>query len=76
VIKKVPLLEYAPPGSKDLAEMVVKEFSDPSVKSVLLKDHGTVSVGKDLEDAIKISEWLEDAAFHSYLSIQMKKQVI
>lgn len=75
VIKKVPLVEYAPPGSTDLAEMVIKEFSDPSIKSILLKDHGTVSVGKDLEDAIKISEWLEDAAFHSYLSIQMKKPV-
>jgi len=71
MIRKVPLVEFAPPGSKDLADMVVKKFSDPTVKAVLLRGHGTVSAGEDMEDAIKISEWLEDAAFHAYLSLQI-----
>lgn len=68
IIRKVPLVEYASPGSMDLAELVAKPFSDYSVKVALLKGHGAVCIGEDLEEAIKISEWLEDAAFHAYLS--------
>jgi ribulose-5-phosphate 4-epimerase/fuculose-1-phosphate aldolase len=71
IIRKVPLVEYASPGSMDLAELVAKTFSDHSVKVALLKGHRTVCVGEDIEEAIKISEWLEDAAFHAYLSLNL-----
>lgn len=71
IIRKVPLVEYASPGSMDLAELVMQAFSDHSVKAALLKGHGTVCVGEDIEEAIKISEWLEDAAFHAYLSLNL-----
>ncbi|MEM2145055.1 MAG: class II aldolase/adducin family protein [Candidatus Jordarchaeaceae archaeon] len=71
-LKKVPLVEYAPPGSSELGNYVVEGFRDPKVKAILLKKHGVVTVGSDIHQAFHINEWLEDAAKVAFLSSIIK----
>lgn len=59
---RVPVVGYAPPGSAELARMVVEAFRDPRVSAALLKDHGVVVAGRDLRDALDLAEVVEDAA--------------
>ena len=58
---EVPVTKYVPPGSKDLAEEVVRVLGkDKSV--VLIRNHGAVAVGKDLENAYHAALLLENEA--------------
>lgn len=68
VLKKVPMIDYCPPGSEDLAAKVIACFGDGEVQVALLKGHGTVAVGKNMIEACKITEWTEDAAKEAFLS--------
>jgi ribulose-5-phosphate 4-epimerase/fuculose-1-phosphate aldolase len=61
ILKKVPLLAYAPPGSQELANIVTRTFSDRTVLSALLGGHGVVAVGADIYEAFKYVDWTEDA---------------
>lgn len=61
-LKKVPLVEYAPSGSEELAHYVIEAFKDRDVKAVLLKNHGVVCAGQNLDDLLNVAEWLEDNA--------------
>lgn len=58
LFKKIPCLPYGEPGTIHIAD----GLSDALQKSdlVLLANHGVVSVGKTLEDAIKIVEAAEE----------------
>ena len=67
ILKRVPEVEFALPGSRELAEGVVGAFKDPEVKAVLLKGHGIVAVGASLYDTYNITEWVEDAAREAFL---------
>jgi L-fuculose-phosphate aldolase len=62
VLKKVPVIAPAPPGSKELAELVIEAFKGSKTKAILLKEHGAVTIGKDLMDAFNNAELLEEAA--------------
>jgi L-fuculose-phosphate aldolase len=57
---KVICTEYALPGSPDLARNAVKALGDRN--AVFLSNHGTLCVGKDLKDALRISRVVEKAA--------------
>jgi len=72
ILKRVPLLSYAPAGSPELAEIVTQGFSDPSVLSVLLSRHGVVAVGRDLYEVFRNMDWTEDAAQIAFLSDSLK----
>ncbi len=61
-LKKIPLVEYAPGGSEELAKYVTEAFRDTDVRAVLLKGHGVVCAGDSLIDVVNIAEWLEDNA--------------
>lgn len=62
LLKKVPVVEYATPGSEELAKLVVEAFKDRDVKAALLKDHGAVAVGGTLQEALNVAELLEETA--------------
>ena len=47
--RKIPLAEYALPGSMDLVENTSKFFKDYDV--ILMKNHGVIIGGKTIEDA-------------------------
>lgn len=61
-IKKVGIVEYAPPGSSDLKEMVVKAFTDKELKACVLKRHGFITVGSSITAAYYLGDTLEDNA--------------
>jgi L-fuculose-phosphate aldolase len=62
-LKKVPVVPYFRPGSEDLAKSVVDVFNrDPVIVAALMADHGTVTVGKTLDEAYYTADLLEDTA--------------
>jgi len=73
ILKKVPIVDYAPPGSKELADLVVSKFEDPDVRSVIMKNHGVVSVGADIYRALYVTEWVENEAETAFLSSIIKR---
>jgi len=73
ILKKVPIVDYAPPGSKELAELVVSKFEDPDVCSVIMKNHGVVSVGADIYRALYVTEWVENEAETAFLYSIIKR---
>lgn len=74
VLKKVPLLAFAPSGSAKLADVVTKGLSDPAIYSALLSGHGIVAVGRDIYEAFKYADWTEDAAQVAFLSNSLKRK--
>ncbi len=72
-LKKIPLVEYAPAGSEELARYVSEAFRDGDVRAVLLKRHGVVCAGRDIYDAVNIAEWLEDNSRAAVLVGLIKK---
>jgi len=73
ILKKVPLLAFAPSGSAELAEIVTRGFSERGVSSALLSGHGIVAVGRDMYEAFKYADWTEDAAQIALLSSLLKQ---
>ncbi len=57
----VPLAEYAPAGSADLARNVVRCLGQHH-NGVLLKNHGALALGKDLRQALDFAEIIEKGA--------------
>lgn len=70
ILGKIPLVGYAPPGSKELAKLVVKAFK-PEVKAALLRGHGSVAVGKNLAEAFNNTDLLEETAKIALLTFQL-----
>lgn len=58
LFKKIPCLPYGEPGTVHISDGIDKEIVNSDI--VLLGNHGVVSVGKTLEDAIKIIEATEE----------------
>jgi len=63
---RIEVAEYAPPGSEELAEKVVKALSDRS--AVILANHGALTCGSNLEEALDALMYLERAALISIFS--------
>ncbi len=68
VIGSVDLL---PAGSTELADAVVQQFKDPDLRGVLMREHGTITVGPDLRTAYYRTEYLEDNAKVAFLAAQI-----
>lgn len=56
-IGEVGVVEYLPPGSKELAEKVISAAQAHDL--VILQNHGQVVVGKDFDDAIQKAGFFE-----------------
>ncbi len=65
----VPTTPYATPGTQSLAESIRGPIKNHN--SVLLSNHGTLSVGKTLEEALIALERLEHAAYTYHLARQL-----
>ena len=57
---EVPVAEYGPAGTRELAEKVVAALGNGN--AVLLANHGMVGVGGDLDEAFNICQIVEKAA--------------
>jgi len=58
----LPLVEFHVPGSPELAEAVRKAFSDGELKALLLQNHGLITVGATMAEALNIAEEVDEAA--------------
>lgn len=75
-VRRWEMVEGAPSGSDKLGRQVSEAFAlHEDVHAVLMKGHGTVSVGKDVPDAFYVSEYMEDAARAAYLIKSMGGEI-
>jgi len=61
---EIAVVPYALPGSKELAENTIKKLEDKN--AVLLRNHGAVCCGKNLQDAFQTAEAVETIC-HIYI---------
>jgi L-fuculose-phosphate aldolase len=66
---QVEVAEYAPSASQELAEHAVFALSDRA--AVLLRHHGVLAVGRDLEEAVAAAELVERVARIQLLALQL-----
>jgi len=59
-VGKIPMMEYATPTTMEYARLVAESLGDHD--ALLMKNHGTVTVGANLEQAFQRTELLEDFA--------------
>ncbi len=71
-IGKLGIVKPIEPGTVKLADEVSSVFSDPEVTTVVLLDHGVVSIGSNLYDALNRIEILEHTAMIKILSTLAK----
>jgi len=69
---EMPVVEYAPAGSEELAKMIVEACRDQKINVILMKKHGLVVAERNLTEALNLAEAIEDtamiAAFSEILS--------
>ncbi|MBN1278131.1 MAG: class II aldolase/adducin family protein [Deltaproteobacteria bacterium] len=58
----LPMLPFMVPGTRVLAETVTRELSLPTRKALVLQNHGLVTLGKDLKEALNAAEEIDDVA--------------
>ena len=65
----IPFVNYYPPGSVELADAVSEGLKNEDL--VVLKSHGVVALGENLEDATILAEFVEASA-----KIQVVKKIL
>ena len=65
----VPTAPYATPGTRSLAESIQEPIKNHN--AVLLSNHGSITVGKTLEEALIALERLEHAAYTFHLAQEL-----
>ena len=69
----VPVADYGTPGTPELAESIRRFIKDHN--AVILSHHGSITVGKSLEEALIALERLEHAAYTYYLAHNLSTPV-
>ncbi len=72
ILGEVKVIDYQHPGSEALTKLCTEAFRDRSVKAALLKSHGVIVVGSDMNDAYNNLDLLEETAKIAYLSSRIK----
>jgi L-ribulose-5-phosphate 4-epimerase len=73
VLQEVPCIESAKAGSQELSQYVqqgLKEY--PTVKVMLMQEHGTLALGLDLSNAYYLSDLAEDTAKIAFIEGNIK----
>ena len=60
------LIPFHVPGSPELSDIVAHHFSDKKQKALLMQNHGLITTGSTLVEALNIAEEIDEAA-HVYL---------
>ena len=63
------MLPFYVPGTKELANAVADQFADAKTMALLLQNHGLISVGADMRQALNIAEEINEAAEVFVLSV-------
>ena len=72
-LKHVPCVESFWPGSTELREAVRRGIEEnPDANTFLMKEHGIMSMGRDLKHAYYLADLAEDTAKIAYLAATME----
>ena len=71
---EIKLAKFSKVGSKELGDYAVEALGDR--KAVLLTNHGALVCGKSLEEALRLSQMLEEHAELYYLALSLGKSKI
>ena len=72
-LKHVPCIESALPGSGELRELVSAGLrSYPDARAILMKEHGILTLGKDLKEAYYLADLVEDTAKVAFIEGNIK----
>lgn len=66
LFKDVPILEFRPPGTKELGELVAENIKNR--RAVILQNHGVVAVGATPLEALCIIESLEEVSIMIFVA--------
>lgn len=69
VLKEVPWIECALPGSRELYDFVCEGIKKHSgVRAMLMREHGVLALGPDLKTAFNLTDLVEDTAKIAYIA--------
>ncbi|MBU0478419.1 class II aldolase/adducin family protein [bacterium] len=71
----LPMLPFFVPGSVELAKAVRKQFSDKKLRALLLQNHGLITVGTNMTEALNIAEEVDENAM-TYVMTSGKASII
>jgi len=71
VLRKVPIVPFALPGTQDLADAAAEHIID--AKTLVLQNHGVIGVGSALLEAQALVEKLEEVATVQWVACQFGK---
>jgi L-ribulose-5-phosphate 4-epimerase len=73
VLQEVPCIESAKAGSQELSQYVQQGLKKyPTVKVMLMQEHGTLALGLDLSNAYYLSDLAEDTAKIAFIEGNIK----
>jgi L-fuculose-phosphate aldolase len=67
----INIVDYAPPGSDKLVELATEGVKKEDI--LILKDHGVLSVGSNIEKAAILAEFTEKCAKTGFISLLLNK---
>ena len=75
ILREVPCIDCANPGSQELCDFVQGGIVKyPSVKALLMKEHGILALGSDLKAAFYISDLVEGTAKIAFLEENIRSK--
>jgi ribulose-5-phosphate 4-epimerase/fuculose-1-phosphate aldolase len=69
------MVPFGVPGTKEFVTATTEQFSHPECRALLLQNHGLVTTGESLEEAVNIAEEIDEAA-RIYLMTDGKAKAI
>jgi L-fuculose-phosphate aldolase len=73
ILKEVPWIDCALPGSRELCDFVHGGIqAHPDVKALLMKEHGILALGSDLKTAYYLADLVEDTAKIAFIEANIK----
>jgi len=61
-VGRIPLIPFKAPGSVELSQAITSTLSEQGVSGILLQNHGLVTIGTNLREALNIAEEIEENA--------------
>ena len=72
ILKEVPAIESAMPGSRELCEFVKSGIvRHPGVKALLMAEHGVLALGPDIRTAYYLADLVENTAQVAFVAENM-----
>lgn len=72
-LKHVPCIDCAPPGSPELCDLVCAALKgDSAPRAMLMKEHGILTLGRDLKEAYFLADLVEETAKVAFIETSLR----